>query len=96
MARKDSEWVMAFLKAVYPEFTELGVVSNTEHTCLVDATELINDLRAKNKRLRKWLEEIVDIVEVELDQDVECFPDGRDLSDWVREVEEGLGDKEYD
>ena len=93
MIRKDPKWTMDFVKAVYPESTELCVASNTEHTCLVDATELINSLHAKNARLSQWLQEIVSIVEVELDQDVECLLEGRTLGDWVRDVEEELGNK---
>ena len=37
--------VNAFLRAVYPEATELAIASNTEGSCLRDATNLITELR---------------------------------------------------
>ena len=40
-------YVIDFIKAVYPECTELTIRCNTEETCLRDATELIIELRNK-------------------------------------------------
>jgi len=38
--------VERFIKTIYPEMTELAMSVNTEETCLRDAIELINELRA--------------------------------------------------
>ncbi len=43
--RATPETVEAFIKAVYPEATELQAAFSSEGACLSDATELINDLR---------------------------------------------------
>ena len=50
--KTEPEWVMAFCKAVYPEYTELAMAVGSEKSILIDATELITELRAENERLR--------------------------------------------
>jgi hypothetical protein len=52
---KDPEYVSRFIKAVYTESTELCMTAFDEKECLQDATILINQLRAKNARLREAL-----------------------------------------
>ena len=51
-------YALDFIKAVYPEMTELAMTANTEKTCLVEATKLIQDLRQKVERLQKALTHI--------------------------------------
>ena len=55
---KDSKYVTDFVKTVYTESTELCMTAFDEKECLQDATILINQLRAKNARLREALEKI--------------------------------------
>lgn len=43
--RASEETVNAFMKAVYPEYTELCIASNGEEDILRDATDLITELR---------------------------------------------------
>lgn len=40
-------YIMDFLKAVYPESTELSVAFNNEKTCLIDATQRIAQLESE-------------------------------------------------
>ena len=55
-----SKYIADFVKAVYPESTELCMTVNSEKECLQDATKLITELQAENARLREALEKIED------------------------------------
>jgi hypothetical protein len=44
--RASDETVMAFIKEVYPEYTELAMSFGDEEQILKDATELIHTLRS--------------------------------------------------
>jgi len=47
--QRDPDYVIKFVKAVYPDCHELMMASFDEERCLTDATELILDQRSKLK-----------------------------------------------
>jgi len=47
----DPKYVTDFIKQVYPESTELAMALNTEKSLLIDATNLIKELKSSNRRL---------------------------------------------
>lgn len=46
---EDRKYITDFVKAVYPESTELSMMANREKECLQDATTLITQLKAANE-----------------------------------------------
>ena len=40
------DYVQNFIREIYPDMTELAMIANTEKSCLVDATKLIQEQRS--------------------------------------------------
>jgi len=53
--KASPETVRKFLEAVYPEYTELAIATNSEESCLRDATELIQEQRKLIEAVGKLL-----------------------------------------
>ena len=60
MKRPTESELMAFFKAVWPEYTDLQISTSSERECLLEATRLLNEYRAENVALK---------AEAERDQD---------------------------
>jgi len=54
----DPQYIRNFIKAVYPEMTELAQAVNTEETLLKDATALIKQLRSDLESERERLDKL--------------------------------------
>ena len=72
--RASEATVSAFIKAVYPEFTELAIASNGEEEILRDATAELTRLRALAARAED-VEGIVDAMRME-------SPVAMDIATW--------------
>ena len=54
----SDSYIDEFIAAVCPEAPHLYMASFNEKQCLIDATKIINDLRAENRKSRELLERI--------------------------------------
>ena len=52
--REIPKYIQKFIKAVYPEYTELCMDSFNEKEIIITATQIIYDLRKEHKLLLEW------------------------------------------
>jgi hypothetical protein len=60
--RREPDWpnyIRDFLYAVYPDFGAAALACFDEKKCLQDATDIINELRAKHSRLVEALRDLI-------------------------------------
>ena len=78
------KYISDFICQIYPDYTELVMHANTEKECIIDATNLIKELRDENIKLKSVLQKILDG-----EWDEECL-DG----EWDEECETKYGIRE--
>lgn len=84
------KYVDEFIKEVYPEMTELCMTVNTEAQCLVDATELIRELRETRDRLRLENEALKDKLMAAVESTAYFKREAARWDDWAQGINEAV------